>query len=108
MRSGGIDHPSRLLKKSASVVLASLRGSTYRSVRLTSSLAAAALDCLFDQPAPDSEPIGDRWLSYISTGQQSFVSNRLLSRNRLDGDRYALACGKMDLGGEQHLGAFSG
>ena len=30
-----------MLKKSASGVLASLRGSTYRSVRLTSSLAAA-------------------------------------------------------------------
>jgi hypothetical protein len=32
-----------MLKKSASFVLASLRGSTYRSVRLASSLAAAAL-----------------------------------------------------------------
>jgi hypothetical protein len=31
-----------MLKKSASFVLASLRGSTYRSVRLASSLAAAA------------------------------------------------------------------
>ena len=30
-----------MLKKSASSVLASLRGSTYRSVRLASSLAAA-------------------------------------------------------------------
>ena len=35
--------PSRMLKQSASFVLASLRGSTYRSVRLTSSLAAALL-----------------------------------------------------------------
>jgi hypothetical protein len=32
---------SRMLKKSASFVLAALRGSTYRSVRLASSLAAA-------------------------------------------------------------------
>jgi len=32
-----------MLKQSASFVLASLRGSTYRSVRLTSSLAAALL-----------------------------------------------------------------
>ncbi len=32
-----------MLKKSASFVLASLRGSTYRSVRLASSLAAALL-----------------------------------------------------------------
>ena len=43
--------PSRLLKKSASFVLASLRGSTYRSVRLASSLAAALLDSLFEHPA---------------------------------------------------------
>ena len=35
---------------SASVVLASLRGSTYRSVRLTSSLAAALLDGYFEHP----------------------------------------------------------
>ena len=33
------------------VVLASLRGSTYRSVRLASSLAAALLDSLFEHPA---------------------------------------------------------
>jgi hypothetical protein len=35
---------------SASGVLASLRGSTYRSVRLASSLAAALLDGLFEHP----------------------------------------------------------
>jgi len=40
-----------MLKKSASFVLASLRGSTYRSVRLASSLAAALLDGLFEHPA---------------------------------------------------------
>jgi hypothetical protein len=40
-----------MLKKSASFVLASFRGSTYRSVRLASSLAAAALDVLFEHPA---------------------------------------------------------
>jgi hypothetical protein len=40
-----------MLKKSTSIVLASLRGSTYRSVRLASSLAAALLDGLFEQPA---------------------------------------------------------
>jgi len=39
-----------MLKKSASRVLASLRGSTYRSVRLASSLAAALLDSLFEHP----------------------------------------------------------
>ncbi|MCS6303185.1 MAG: hypothetical protein H8K07_05915 [Nitrospira sp.] len=39
-----------MLKKSASGVLTSLRGSTYRNVRLTSSLAAALLDSLFEHP----------------------------------------------------------
>jgi len=39
-----------MLKKSASYVLASLRGSTYRSVRLASSLAAALPDSLFEHP----------------------------------------------------------
>ena len=39
-----------MLKKSASVVLASLKGSTYRSVRLASSFAAASLDSLFEHP----------------------------------------------------------
>jgi hypothetical protein len=39
-----------MLKKSTSFVLASLRSSTYRSVRLTSSLAAAALAGLFEHP----------------------------------------------------------
>ena len=39
-----------MLKKPASGVLASLRGSTYRSVRFVSSLAAALLDSLFEHP----------------------------------------------------------
>ena len=39
---------SKMLKKNASGVLASLRGSTYRSVRLASSLAAALLGGLFE------------------------------------------------------------
>src|SRR5882672_9614792 len=42
---------NRMLKKSVSGVLASLRGSTYRSVRLASSLAAALPDGLFEHPA---------------------------------------------------------
>ena len=45
---------SSLLKKSASFVLASLRGSTYRSVRLASSLAAALLDSLFEHSADNT------------------------------------------------------
>jgi hypothetical protein len=40
-----------MLKQAASVVLASLRGSTYRNVRFASSLAAALLDSLFEHPA---------------------------------------------------------
>ena len=40
-----------MLNKSVSFVLASLRGSTYRSVRLASSLAAALLNGLFEHPA---------------------------------------------------------
>ena len=40
-----------MLKKSASFVLAALRGSTYRSVRLASSFAAALLDGIFEHPA---------------------------------------------------------
>jgi len=55
LRSEGIPPqpypPNRMLKKSASGILASLRGSTYRSVRLASSLAAALLDGLFEHPA---------------------------------------------------------
>jgi len=43
-----------MLKKSASSVLVSLRGSMYRSVRLASSLAAALLDGLFEHPAQGS------------------------------------------------------
>jgi len=40
-----------MLKKSPSFVLVSFRGSTYRNVRLASSLAAALLDSLFEHPA---------------------------------------------------------
>ena len=50
-----------MLKKSASVVLDSLRGSTYRSVRLASSLAAALLDGLFEHPAGYSSVVQDLW-----------------------------------------------
>jgi hypothetical protein len=52
-----------MLKKSANIVLASLRGSTYQSVRLTSSLAAALLDSLFEHPAVirHHQPTHDQW-----------------------------------------------
>ncbi len=42
--------PSRMLKKSASRVLATLRGLTYRTVRLASTLAALPHG-LFEHPA---------------------------------------------------------
>jgi len=48
-----------MLKKSASGVLASLRSSTYRSVRLASSLAAALLGSLFEHPARGSSDVID-------------------------------------------------
>jgi hypothetical protein len=40
-----------MLKKAASIVLASLRGSRYRSVRLASLFAAALMNSLFEHPA---------------------------------------------------------
>jgi hypothetical protein len=46
-----------MLKKSASGVLASLRSSTYRSVRFASLLAAALLDSLFEHPARGSPAV---------------------------------------------------
>ena len=48
---------SRRLIMSASGVLATLRGSTYRSVRLAASLAAALLDGLSEQPVNASVTI---------------------------------------------------
>jgi hypothetical protein len=53
-----------MLKKSASGVLAALRGSTYRSVRLSSSLAVALLDSLFEHPARRSPVVPD-----VQTGE---------------------------------------
>jgi hypothetical protein len=49
-----------MLNKSASGVLTSLRGSTYRSVRLASSLAAALLDGIFEHPTDYSGTIAIR------------------------------------------------
>jgi hypothetical protein len=62
---------NRMLKKSASGVLVSLRGSTYRSVRLASSLTAALLDGLFEHP--------ESVLTSASYGrvQRHFVYNRV-------------------------------
>ena len=61
-----------MLKKSASGVLAALRGSTYRSVRLASSLAAALLDGLFEHPARCTPVIPDVPTREIPAYPQSF------------------------------------
>jgi hypothetical protein len=66
-----------MLKKSASFVLASLRGSTYRSVRLASSLAAALLDGLFEHPADYSGTITLRIITTAYRAKTEF-SRKLL------------------------------
>ena len=48
-----------MLKQPASFVLASLRSSTYRSVRLASSLAAALLSGLFERLAGATPVVPD-------------------------------------------------
>ena len=64
--------PNRMLKQSASFVLASLRGSTYRSVRLTSSLVAALLDDLFEHPASCSPVVSHARTIEVFACQHSF------------------------------------
>ena len=78
-----------MLKKSASFVLAALRGSTYRSVRLASSLAAALIGTrrvsahrgwageksgLFEHPARCSPVVLDVRTSEVLAHQNSFPS----------------------------------
>jgi hypothetical protein len=58
-----------MLKNSASGVLASLRGSTYRSVLLASSLAAALLDGLFEHPAGVSLMLNEKGGTLKSPGR---------------------------------------
>ena len=67
-----------MLKKSASGVLASLRGSTYRSVRLASSTAAALLDSLFEHPEviPAITPYGP-FPTILLLATTEFFSNLL-------------------------------
>jgi hypothetical protein len=66
---------SRMLKKSASIVLASLRGSMFRSVRLASSLAAALLDGLFEHPARCTPVVTRLQTNEISSCTQRFSTN---------------------------------
>jgi hypothetical protein len=55
-----------MLKKSASFVLASLRSSTYGTEYASSSLAAAALDGLFEHPVGCLGGIRDRSSATLS------------------------------------------
>jgi hypothetical protein len=68
-----------MLKKSASFVLASLRGSTYRSVRFASSLAAALLDGLFEHPADHSDTITLRIITAAYRIKTEFFRKLLVS-----------------------------
>jgi hypothetical protein len=67
-----------MLKKSASVVLASRRDSTYRSVRLASSLAAALLDSLFEHPADHSGTITLRIITAAHRTKTEFCRQLLV------------------------------
>ena len=64
-----------MLKKSAGLVLASLRGSTYRSVRLASSLATALLDGLFEHPAViETFALSEVWSPMLYEHTEFFLS----------------------------------
>jgi len=60
--------------RSPGFVLASLRGSTYRSVRLASLLAAALLDSLFEHPADYSDTITIRIITTTRHAKTEFFS----------------------------------
>ena len=64
-----------MLKKSASGVLASLRGSTYRSVHLASSLAAALPDGHFEHPASRSRAIATCKIKVVAEHKLSFSAS---------------------------------
>jgi len=61
-----------MLKKSASIVLASFKGSTYRSVRLASSLAAALLNGHFKHPASSLPIVSELRVSEVPACLLSF------------------------------------
>jgi hypothetical protein len=76
---------SRLLTKSASGVLASLRGSTYGTEYASaSSLAAALLDGLSEQPAGYADGIRDLRRDAISEVVTGFVNTLLGTPSRTD------------------------
>jgi hypothetical protein len=59
---------------SSSVVLASLRGSTCRSIRLAPSFAASLPDGLSEHPARGSPVLLDVWPSEIPACLESFLA----------------------------------
>jgi hypothetical protein len=61
-----------MLNKAAGFVLATLRGSTYRSIRLASLLDAALLEGLFEHSAWCAPVIPNEPNNDISTCTQSF------------------------------------
>jgi hypothetical protein len=61
-----------MLKKAASFVLASLKGSTYRCVRLASSLAAALMDGHFEHLLGRFSLAQDMLAIEVSRGLHSF------------------------------------
>jgi hypothetical protein len=73
-----------MLKKAASFVLASLRGSTYgEEYAFTSSLAAAALDGLFDHPAGSSDAVREVLPSCLSRMLNRFFSSLIILQGGL-------------------------
>src|SRR4249920_2417734 len=73
-----------MLKKSASVDLVSLRGSTYRSVRLASSLTAALLNGLFEHPSWHFPVALDVQISVILACTHSFSRSLLKVTTKSD------------------------
>ncbi len=66
-----------MLKKSASGILASLRGSTYRSIRLATSLAAVLQEGLFEHPASAFSSCPKR-ISYRSSDAGTHPTRKIL------------------------------
>src|SRR5438045_1509502 len=88
------------------VVLASLRGSTYRSVRLASSLAAALLDSLFELPAWCVQVFSGLQTSKIPACQESVLATcqRELAKSRHSWYRSTDRCWLTECSARSHRG----
>ncbi len=82
--------------RSPGFVLASLKGSTYRSVRIASSLAAALLNGLFEHPAEYSGTITLRIITAACRTKTEFIRKLLVTATECSGvEEGGLAgCGK--------------